>query len=373
MSLFFRGRAEARDISSLPWNHGGDRPGVVGTMESSLALVPVFAATRLIADSVATLPLHAFRKTADGRQPVSLPMVLDNPDPGGSRVAWVQRCMMSLLLRGNAYGLKSGFDDIGGPKTITWMDPDRVDFYSGKWVYEGREVPEERMFHIPALVLPGSRLGVSPLKACRATVTAGESTQNFMRDWFRNKAIPGMTFQNVERELPPEVAQAAKERLVGTLRAGEPFVTGKDWKLDVLSLPADDAGFVAAAKLNATQIASIYGVPPEMIGGETANSLTYSTVELNQIQFLTNTLRPWLVRLETAFSSLLPRPQYVKFNADAMIRADTKTRWEVHQIARTIGAESVNEIRTHEDREPIAGGDDYTPLAKTAPTKETAS
>jgi HK97 family phage portal protein len=157
--------------------------------------------------------------------------------------------------------------------------------------------------------------------------------------------------------------------VLGTLRAGEPFVTGKDWKLDVISLPADDAGFVASAKLNATQIASIYGVPPDMIGGESSSSLTYSTVELNQIQFVTNTLRPWLVRLETAFSSLLPKPQYVKFNVDAMIRADTKSRWEVHQIARTIGAESIDEIRALEELPPLPDGQGqvYAPLTSSAP------
>lgn len=365
MSLFRKpSSSERRDISSLPWNYGGDAPGPEGSMDSHLSLVPVFAATRLIADSVSTLPLQAFRKAADGRQPVPLPTVLDDPDPKSSRIAWLERCMMSLLLRGNAYGLKSGFAEPGIPKTITWLDPDSVQLYDNRWLYQGREVPEAQMFHVPALTLPGQRLGVSPLQACRSTVTAGKSTQAFMRDWFRNKAIPGMTFQNTEQTIEQPIAQQAKERLMATLRSGEPFVTGKDWKLDVVKLPAEDAGFVASAKLNATQIASIYGIPPEMIGGESGSSLTYSTVELNQIHFLTNTLRPWLVRLETAFSTLLPRPQYVKFNADAMIRADTKTRWDVYRIAREIGAKNVDEIRVLEDQPPLPNGqgEDYTPL-----------
>lgn len=370
MSLFRRSaiRPEERAISGLPWIAGGPLL-TTETLEGQLGLVPVFAATRLISDSVASLPLQAFRKTGEARQSVTLPMVLDNPDPNGTRMQWLQRCMMSLLLRGNAYGLKSGFDVAGSPKTITWLDPDKVRHQSGIWLYEGREVPAEQMFHIPALVLPGCTLGVSPLAACRSTVTAGVQTQRFMAEWFQNKAIPGMTFTNGERTLTSEESTTVKERLKGSLRAGDPFVLGKDWKLDVITLPADDAGFVASAKLNATQIASIYGVPPEMIGGEAAGSLTYSTVELNQIQFLTNTLRPWLVRLESAFSSLLPSPQYVRFNADAMIRADTKTRWEVHQIARTIGAENVDEIRALEELPPLPNGEgqDYTPVRAPAP------
>jgi HK97 family phage portal protein len=369
VSLFRRAAgSEQRAISSLPWIAGGDLHTAASSMDSQLGLVPVFAATRLISDSVAALPLQAFRKSGENRQPVTMPMVLDNPDLTGNRMQWVQRCMMSLLLRGNAYGLKTGFD-AGLPKTITWLHPDKVTHHDGTWLYMGREVPAEQMFHIPALVLPGCVLGVSPLTACRTTLSAGLESQRFTSEWFRNKAIPGMTFQNTEVTVNGEEAAILKDRLKATLRAGEPFVTGKDWKLDVVSLSADDAGFVASAKLNASQIASIYGVPPEMIGGEAAGSLTYSTVELNQIQFLTNTLRPWLVRLEAAFSSLLPKPQYVRFNADAMIRAETKTRWEVHQIARTIGAENIDEIRALEELEPLPNGEgqDYSPLHPVAP------
>lgn len=375
MSLFFRpARTESRDISSLPWDHGGDHATSPGSLEGSLSLVPVYAAVRLISESVATLPLQAFRKTPDGRQAIPLPGVFDSPSNTGTRVDWLQRCMTSLLLRGNAYGLEVGVDPTaaGMPKMIEWLHPDRVTLDRGRWLYEGREV-NGRVIHIPAMTVPGSKLGVSPLGACAATVTSGNEAQRFMRDWYRNKAVPGMTFQNVDRTIEADVAAKAKERVMATLRAGEPFVTGKDWKLDVIKLSADDAGFVASSKLNATQIASIYGVPPEMIGGEAGGSLTYSTVELNQIQFLTNSLRPWLVRLESAFSALMPRPQYVKFNTDALIRIETKARYEVHKIAREIGLNNIDELRALEDLQPLpdGAGADYTPLAaKSAPAKE---
>lgn len=376
MSLFFRGAraSERRDISSLPWNHGGDAPGSA-SLAGSLSLVPVYAAVRLIADSVATLPMQAFRKTGEGRQAITLPNVFNQPSNIGTRVDWLQRCMSSLLLRGNAYGLIVGSDAAspGMPQMIEWLHPDRVQWHEGTWVYEGREV-RERVLHIPALTVPGSRLGISPLAACAAAVSSGIEAQRFMRDWYRNKAIPGVMFQNTEQTVDAEVAAAVKERVSATLRSGEPFVTGRDWKLDVLKLSADDAGFVASAKLTATQIASIYGVPPEMIGGEQGGSLTYSTVELNQIQFLTNSLRPWLVRLEAAFSDLMPRPQYVKFNTDALIRVETKTRYEVHKIAREIGLNNVDELRALEDEQPLPDGQgaDYTPLAakSAVPVKE---
>lgn len=346
-------------------------------MEGSLSLVAVYAAVRLIADSIATLPLQAYRRTSTGRESEPLPKILAAPSAYGTRIDWVQRALVSLLLRGNAYGLKVGFDpQTSGYSSVEWLNPDQVRFddSSKVWTYLGREVEEARMLHVPGLVLPGSRLGVSPIAACRTSVEGGNAAQDFMRSWYRNRAIPGLLFKNSERTLAAEVADAAKDRLTATLHAGEPFVTGKDWTLEPIKLTADDAGFVTAARLNATQVATIFGIPPEMIGGETGSALTYSTVELNQIQFLTNTLRPWTTRLEAAFSDLLPQPRYVRFNVDALLRVDAKTRHEIYQLDRNIGLRNIDEIRALEDEEPLPDGkgQDYTPLARmgTSPKEE---
>ena len=368
MSLFFRrdSAAETRSISSLPWSHGGESP-LAESWDAQLALVPVYAAVRLIADSIAALPLQAYRKTSDGRVPMTLPLMFAEP-VGMTRMTWVQQAMTSLLLRGNAYGLKAGRDaEAMTPGGVRWLNPDSVTWDDADgWRHGGYPVAEADMVHIPGLVMPGRRLGVSPVTACSAAVTAGVSTQTFMRDWYRNKAIPSMTLQNTERTIEADAANTIKERAKSTIRAGEPFVTGKDWKLDVLTLTADDAGFVAASRLTATQVATIFGIPPGMIGGDAGGSLTYSTVELNQIQFLTNTLLPWLTRLEAAFSGLMPRPQYVKFNVDALIRVETKTRHEVYKLARDIGLHNIDELRKFEDESPLpdGAGADYTPLSQ---------
>jgi phage portal protein BeeE len=76
-------------------------------------------------------------------------------------------------------------------------------------------------------------------------------------------------------------------------------------------------------------------------------------VEQNSIRLSSRTLRPWLVRLERKFFSVLPARQYIKFNADAMVRADIKTRYETYQIASTIGLLSDDEMRALEDRQPL--------------------
>jgi len=112
-----------------------------------------------------------------------------------------------------------------------------------------------------------------------------------------------------------------------------------------------------------------------MIGGESGSSLTYSTVEQNALNFAQFTLHPWIQKLEEEFSSWLPEPQFVKFNLDAMIRVDAKTRREIYQIDRNIGLRNIDEIRALEDEAPLPDGQgqDYTPLGKkdTPAPKET--
>lgn len=370
MSLFFRA-AEQRAVTSVEGWGRGDDAALGSSMSSALSVVPVFAACRLISDSIATLPLQAYRKTGDVRTPIALPAVFDTE----TRIEWVQQALMSLLLRGNAYGLVVARSDDGTPKRVQWLNPERVDIdetgTKPVFRYNGTVVPDVDMKHIPAYAMPGTVKGLSPIGACSMLADTGAATQKMMRDWFAGRGIPGVTAQNTSKVLSAAEAETVSDRLRARMRTGQPFVHGSDWDINFMSLPADDAGFVSSAKLNATQVATIYGIPPEMIGGETGSSLTYSTVEMNQHNLAALTLRPWLAKLEQEFSSWIYRPRYVRFNVDAMIRVDVKTRYDIHQIAREIGMRNVDEIRALEDLTPLPDGQgqDYNPLLKSTPAQ----
>lgn len=374
MSLFFRSPApEQRAISSVDWVQGNDLDSLPSTA-SALSVVPVFAACRLISDSIATLPLQAYRKAGDERLSITLPGVFDKE----TRIEWLQQALMSMLLHGNAYGWVVAREGDGTPKNVIWLNPEQVSVdESGPlpaFRWNGRVLDSKDVKHIPAYAVPGSVVGVSPIRACSLLADTGTATQKMMRDWFKGRAVPGLTMHNTEKTFDAAQAELISERLNARLRNGKPFVHGKDWEIEVMKMPAEDAGFVASARLNATQVATIYGIPPEMIGGESNSSLTYSTVESNLINFTTFTLRPWLAKLEQEFTSWLIQQRFVKFNVDAMIRVDTKTRYEVHRIAREIGLDNIDELRALEDKPPLPNGQgqDYTPLnIKAAASKET--
>lgn len=384
-SLFRRSRAEQRSIDSVPWDQGGPlHPTGVG-VDRALKLGPVYAAGRLLADSVASLPLQQYRKSGDVRQKMPLASLFASPSVTGTLHDWLFRAVTSLAYRGNAVGLITARDYLEFPTMIEWLNPDDVtvidsspsgpgSFTNPLWYWRGRPLPREDLLHIPWFVLPSRVWGLSPIGAYAATVNVGLSAQTYAADWFASGGAPVGTFKNTAKTINQGEATEMKRRLVAAIRSHEPIVHGADWEYGApVSISQQDAMFIETMKLGASQIAAIYGIPPEMIGGETGSSMTYANVEQHAINFVQFTLLPWLTKLEAAFASLLPRPQYVKFNVDALIRPDATTRYATYRTAREIGLMSIDEMRALEDMAPLPNGQgrDHTPLAILA--KQTAA
>lgn len=355
MSLFARRpQPEQRLLeSNVAWSTVGSQ--LSGDAEAkALKLAPVFAATSWIADSVATLPLKAYRRGSDGVAQRVQVSVIEDPSALGTRVDWLTRAMTSLLLRGNAFGYVTARDSRGFPTLVEWLNPTTVRIQGGKYYVNEMEAPDGDIFHIPAYSMPGKALGLSPIQAFAQTIDTGLYAELVANDYFKNAGTPAQHLKNTERTLDPAQAAEIKDRFKASVSTGDAFVTGRDWDLTTLGVTAADAAFLATMQANATTIAAIFRVPPEKIGGTSGSSLTYNTVEQQSIDFLTHSLRPWLVRLEAAFDRhLLPRGVFCKFNADAIIRPDTLTRMQAHEIANRIGLETLDEARAVEDKPPL--------------------
>lgn len=362
MSLLF-GR-ERRSLSYQDvWGSGGSWDQY--TADKALSLVPVYAATRFLADSVASLPARTFRQVGDLREPTRTPNLFLTPTGYGTSYDWWHRCMVSLLLRGNAYGIITSLEPTGFPRTVEWVHPESVSVdESGDtpaYAYRGQTIPPERMIHVVAYAEPGRFVGLSPIAAFKMTMETGYRAQESTRDWYKRAGKPLGHLKNMKKTLSPEDSTTAKERYRASVEDGDVLVTGDDWDFKPITISAQDAQFLAAIKATATQIAAIYGVSPDRIGGESGKSLTYSTVEGDTLHELTWAVRPWLVRLEAVFTNLLPRPQFLRFNPDAMIRVDLKSRYEAHQISLQNEWQTINEVRAIEDKPPVPWGAEPRP------------
>lgn len=363
MSLLFR-KAEVRSAGNYAALWGSGHPSTIngGKFKTALSLASVYAATAYIADAWASTPWSAFDRTASGIpiRSARQPQLLTDPGMFGlSLYSWRFQLATSLGLWGNAYGFVSAVDGAGVPSKVEWLRPDLVvvDESMGRaprYFYEGRDLDPSVLIHIPWYVVPGSVVGLSPLGLFRTQIETGVDAQRTGKNFYRRGAVPSAVLKNVAKVLKPDEAAEAKRRFIASTSSNEPFVAGSDWTYEAIPLPASDVNFIQATKMTANQIAAIYRVDPDLVGGEAGGStLKYTTLEMNELNFNTRTLRPFSERAESEFDRWLPPAQYVKANLDARVRADLKTRYEAHKVALESGFKTVDEVRELEELPPL--------------------
>jgi HK97 family phage portal protein len=345
------------------------RPTAAGepvTVETALRLSTVWGCVRLLADSVSTLPLHVYR--GDDRDPIPTPPLLARPSADFPELAdWLWAVMASLLLRGNAWGVITDRSGAGLlPSQVDLVHPDRVTVTTngeGRRVIRvnGVEIPRGDLWHVKAFTWPGEPLGLSPIAYAREAIGLGLGAEQYGAQFFGDAAIPSGVLTSDQR-IGPEQAEMLKARWKARHKGHRDIaVLGDGAKFQPITINPDEAQFIATQKFSVATICRFYGVPPEMMAGETAGHEAYTSPEMRGTDFLTFTLRPWLYRIERAVSGLLPSTQAAKFNAGGMVRATLKDRYEAHESGIRAGWLLRSEVRELEDRPPIPGIDDTEP------------
>jgi HK97 family phage portal protein len=359
-----------------PWTRRHDRALFqIGDLpvSSTYAAVPVspstamqhsavWAAVNLIAGAISTLPLAAYRAGQLDPLP-DLPPILRAPSAGWALPDFLYALVQSLLIRGNAYGLI--VDRAGAgllPSQVELLAPERVGVAvpNGAVEYrvDGQRVDTASVWHVRAYATAGSVEGLSPIGHARQAVGLGIAAERYAARFFADSAVPSGVL-TTEQRIDQTTADTLKERWNANHQGRRDIaVLGDGARFQAITIPPEEAQFLEATRANVATVARYFGVQPELIGGESGGSLTYANVEQRATDFLVFTLRPWLVRLETALSALLSSTTSVKFNAGAMVRTDLLTRYQAHESAIRAGWKLRSEVRELEDLPPIAGIDD---------------
>ena len=348
------------------------------TPTTALSIGDVFACVRALADAAASLPLIAYRHTADGgreRWDGALAGLLRRPAPGVTQAGLVGQLVAHLNLFGNAYVAKGRNAD-GEVEALWLLAPERVvprvlgglpfwDYTDG----QGRPVTltQQDVIHVRGLSVDGL-VGLSPVRQAREALGLASALATHASAFMANGAAPsgllrvGAGVSPSERAAATEQAEALKkawrERHGGPSNAGRVAVTLGDIEFVPLSMPLADAQFLEQRKLSSTEVARIFRVPPWLIGAESGSSMTYSNAETQAIAFQTYALRPWLVAIEQALAAdadLCPEGVYVEFLMDAMLRADSATRAGVYAQGLAGGWLTINEVRQRENLPPLTG------------------
>mgnify|MGYP003287566986 CR=1 FL=1 len=331
------------------------------TTDKALRLSTVWACTRLLADSVSTLPLDVYRRGE--RTPLATaPPLLQRPSADFELAAWLYAVMASLLVRGNCYGLITARSGAGMlPAQVDLVHPDRMGVTvngEGRITYRllGDELDPADVWHVRAYVFPGVPVGLSPVEYARETIGLGLAAERYGAKFFGDAAVPSGVLSSDHR-IGPEAAEALQARWEARHKGKRRIaVLGDGARFQPVTIPNDQAQWIESQQFNVNAIARIFGVPGEMVGGQTAGPLAYTSPEQRGEDFLTYSVRPWLLRVERAVSRLLARTQQAKFNAGGFVRVALKDRYEAHKTGIEAGFLTVNEARELEDRPPLPEG-----------------
>ena len=388
---FIRGLFKSRDkpkdsyyFSGAPFLFGRSISGKTVNETTALQISAVFACVKILAESVACLPLHVYQRNGNNKtlatQHPLYRILHDAANEEMTAYSFKETMMLHLLTSGNSYS-QLGIGrrgEISGlyPLQSKRMQVERDD--NGKRIYKYRptmgenehmKTPEEITFqsweilHIPALGFDGL-IGFSPIAMARNAIGVAIATEEFGAKFFENGARPsGILTHPGTLKNPDALRESWQSVYGGTDNTGKVAILEEGMKYESISIPPDDAQFLDTRKFQIAEIARIFRVPLHMINE--LDRATFSNITQQSLEFITYTLTPWLIRLEQSFNKLLftqaEREQYfVKFNVDGFLRGDYETRMRGYSQALQSGILSVNEVRSLEDLNSIpaeAGGD----------------
>lgn len=364
------------------------------TPESAMRVATVFACVRIRAGAVKNLPLDIKRRVSDEvREDASDHYLWDifkrRPNRWQTPAEFKQMLETHVQMRGNGYAMK--VVSRGRVLELIPMAASRVtvrqlDDLSLAYKYvrtDGGEVvlPQSEVLHLRGLTLDGI-VGVSPITYAREAIGLAMQTEKHGASLFKNGAIPGLMLEH-PNAIGPAAVESLKQSLEeyrGAENAHKSLVLEEGMKANTqVGMTNEDAQFLDTRKFQRSDIAMFFGVPPHMIG-DTEKQTSWGTgIEQQRDGFLTFTLEDSLTMWEEAIArDLLPateRQIYARFNRNAFLRGDIKTRWDSYTKARQWGILNPDEVRALEDMNPRGdeGGKEYAVppnAAGNAPTKE---
>ena len=382
MSIFsglFRSRDKPKNRVGGGWNFlfGGTTSGKAVNERTAMQTSAVYACVRILAESVAGLPLHVYERTANGSKSTkpSHPLyrlLHDEPNREMTSFVFRETLMSHLLLWGNAYA-QIIRDGRGFPIALYPLLPDRmaVDRNEiGELVYtyqsdKGQvKLRRENVLHIPGLGFDGL-IGYSPVAMAKNAVGLALATEDYGATFFANGANPGGVLEH-PGVIKPEQADRLRESWqsqFGGANAHKVAVLEEGLKFHQMSIPPEQAQFLETRKFQINEIARIFRVPPHMVGDLEKSS--FSNIEQQSLEFVKYTLDPWVVRWEQSLQQALILPSekatiFIKFNLDGLLRGDYQSRMQGYSTGIQNGFMSVNDVRGLEDMNLLTaeeGGD----------------
>lgn len=368
--------------------------GIAVTSESALRCGPAFAATRVITETMASLPCAIKQRTDDrssrNATDHKLWQIVHNaPTPEQDKMSWFDMQVGYQVLCGNAFA-EIQRDTVGNIVALWPIHPSRLPrcnirknptdprFYDniiagkpGEWVFYVRNddgtvtpIPASDMFHVPGVCL-NSRdiLGRGIPEFAADALGVAIATDKHAAAFFKNGAVSNIVIKStktVGKETADRLREQWQKTFGGVHNHYKTLLLEEGMEPEAFSVDPEKSQLMLARQFNTTDVVRFWRVQPHLIGD--LSRATFSNIEQQALEFIKFTMLPWVTRWECAMwrQLLTPAEQktyYFKFNLLVLLRGDSDALAKFYKALFDMGVYSPNDINELEDRNPVQGGD----------------
>jgi HK97 family phage portal protein len=374
-SLWARNSSASRNIGPQdpgPLTYAQDAAATVN-FDSAMQVSAVWAAVRLIAETIASLPLGIYKVDKDGNRSLAtdhdLYRVLTyKPNDNQSAIEFWETMIMNLVLGGNAYAVKvkSGNRIVGllplpTAQTVTSLLPDGSIVHTYTSDKEVRVYASESIWHLK--LFGNGIIGLSTLAYARNSIGIAIASDNRVTTIYSNGA-KGSGILSIDKGLTAAQRVSIKENFNG-LTAGSQdrlYILEAGMKFDSISMSPQDIELLQSRRFQIEDIGRFFGVPSVLLNHTSSGSALGSNVSEIIDGFYKLNLRPYLEKIEGSIQRwLMPESELdkyeVEFNFDSLLRADVLKRMQAYREGINSGQITPNEARQIEGRIALEGGD----------------
>lgn len=351
------------------------------SVPAAMKVDAVYSAVKLISEGVARLAL-SLQRYNDARKCFVNDYENDlyttlrvMPNANMTSFELWRSAVQQVLLQGNAYLLPSrGAVSVNGLALLSpgsvhydiatklYVVNDAVNGVSG--IYTAHDI-----VHLKNIGVDGGFTGLSTLQlAAQAMGISRLSDQNTATTLSNGGRMRGLlsgdtglkTFGAPTQQQLGDVSAQVEEHI----RGGRTVIpVPPEMKYYPITLSPADAKVLESKQMTIRAIARFFRVHPDLIYEGSNN--TYKAAEVPNVMFLTQTLEPLLVQIETELLvKLIPRTLWgkrrVRFDRETLYTTDLLTEADYYGKMLQCGVYTVNELRRKKGQPPVDGGD--TPM-----------
>ena len=356
-------RRDAPGLGAVVPTYGGalNAAGVSVTAQTGLRNGAVWSGLQQIGNTMSLLdPVY---------KGGALPSLFTDPGPDTTWVDVMFQMGVAQAWYGNAYAAIVERDTRGNASGVLVLDPQTVRPFrpkadnpalghrAGELRYRvGRfDLPADDMVHVRGFTLPGSDVGLSLIEYAATEIGLGIAAAQFGANWCRDGASPSSVLQT-DQALDDDATEALSSmwtELHQGKRRTAVLTNGLQWKPIVIS--PEESQFLGTITSNVEAIARWLGMPQHKLGA--LDHATFSNIEHQQIEYLTDCIAPKAARFEHAWARAAGiRPDAFTLSPRRILRADSKTQAEVLEIERRNGIISADTWAVEVGRDRLPNG-----------------